>query len=458
MKRLAFIFILIFCVLSIHSQEVTKEQFNAWLQSAMRGDSKAQYNVGWCYDTGNGTETNEYKAFEWYMKAAQQGLPNAQYNVGLYYHIGHGTEKDPTKAFEWTKKAADEECVPAYNDLAYCYMRGWGVAKDSQTAWMYLNKALEADPENPSYIDTKGEFYAIEGNKQKAMETWNEINKKFPNYFSDEETPFSKYIKQLNNNGVDTDIPSSTTVNKNIFAIVIANENYQDVSAVPFAINDGQVFTEYCQQTLGIPQSNISFIKDATLNNMRREINWLKQILTAYNGEASVIFYYAGHGIPDETGSASYLLPCDGIGNDVSTGYSLKDLYTTLGSQPAKHILVFLDACFSGANRDGKMLASARGVAIKAKNTTPTGNLVVFSATQGDETALPYKDQQHGLFTYYLLKKIKDTKGNVSLGELGDYVCSEVKKQSIVTNRKSQTPVVNASISLDNNWKSWKIK
>lgn len=256
---------------------------------------------------------------------------------------------------------------------------------------------------------------------------------------------------------IEKDIPITKQEEKTLFAVVIANENYQDVASVPYAINDGKVFVEYCQKTLGIPQSNISYVQNATLNNMRREINWLKQVVSAYNGEASVIFYYAGHGIPDETGNASYLLPSDGIGNDVTTGYNLQDLYSSLSSQPAQHVLVFLDACFSGTNRDGNMLASARGVAIKAKQTMPTGSLVVFSAAQGDETAWPYKDQQHGLFTYYLLKGIKKSKGEITLGELDNYVSSEVNRQSIVINKKSQTPMVNASALLGNSWKTWSL-
>lgn len=82
---------------------------------------------------------------------------------------------------------------------------------------------------------------------------------------------------------------------------------------------------------------------------------------------------------------------------------------------------MFLDACFSGAKREGDMLASARGVAIKVKETQPKGNMVVFSAAQNDETAYPYKEQKHGLFTYYLLKNTRN-KGEVTLGDLADFV------------------------------------
>ena len=74
--------------------------------------------------------------------------------------------------------------------------------------------------------------------------------------------------------------------------------------------------------------------------------------------------------------------------------------------------------------------------------------MVVFSAAQGDETAYPLKDKEHGLFTYYLLKKLKETKGDVTYGELGSYLTEQVSRKSIVANSKSQTPTVNPSQSV----------
>ena len=47
----------------------------------------------------------------------------------------------------------------------------------------------------------------------------------------------------------------------------------------------------------------------------------------------------------------AYLLPVDGIGTDISTGYKLDDLYSALGNIPTKNVTVFMDACFSGSKR-----------------------------------------------------------------------------------------------------------
>ena len=256
---------------------------------------------------------------------------------------------------------------------------------------------------------------------------------------------------------VDVDIPVTGTVADKTFAVVIANEEYTREARVPFALRDGEVFAKYCQKTLGIPEKNIRVVKNATLNDMKFQLNWLAQVLGTYNGTARAIVYYAGHGIPDEADKGAYLLPVDGYGSDVSTGYALKDFYAALNGAPAESVTVFLDACFSGAKRENGMMASARGVAIKVKEEAPQGKMVVFTAAQGDETAYQYAEKGHGMFTYFLLKKLQETRGEVTLGELGDYLRGEVKRESLLNNNKAQTPTVIPAAGMTG-WREWRLK
>jgi len=255
---------------------------------------------------------------------------------------------------------------------------------------------------------------------------------------------------------VGINIPKSNTVNEKTFAVIIANESYRREADVFYAKNDGEVFKEYCLQTLGLPKKNVKLTTDATLNDFRAAIDWISGVAESFEGEISIIFYYAGHGIPDESSKNAYLLPVDGYGSNVATGYKLDDLYKTLGNLPAKSVVVFLDACFSGAQRSGEMLASTRGVAIRAFQGMPTGNMVVFSAAKGDQTAQHYREKGHGLFTYFLLKKLQETQGEVTLGELGAFIKKEVEQESSVIGKK-QTPTVIPSANLEN-WQNLKLK
>ena len=265
---------------------------------------------------------------------------------------------------------------------------------------------------------------------------------------------FSTTALTLGTSDVDTQIPISTTKQENTFAVIIANEKYEYEKNVEFAYNDGIIFKEYCTKALGIPAINVHFVPNATLNQMRQQFNWIKKTAEDYNGDARFIIYYAGHGVPDDASREAYLLPTDADGTDLEGAYKLSKLYGMLGEIPAQDVLVLMDACFSGSQRSGETLASARGIAIKPQIEKPKGNMVVFSAVTDKETAYPYREKVHGLFTYYLLKRIKETKGKLDLGTLSDYVRSEVAKKSIVVNKKSQHPTIQASAELANSWRN----
>lgn len=257
---------------------------------------------------------------------------------------------------------------------------------------------------------------------------------------------------------IDQNIPSTGASNANTFAVIIGNENYSLVAKVPYAKNDAQLFAEYCRKTLGMPAKNVRTYGDATYAMMRNAVNDIKSIAKAYNGNINVVFYYAGHGVPNEQNKDAFLLPIDADGKQTDFCYALGDLYKELGSMDARNVLVLMDACFSGSLRGDGMLASARGVALKPKTEAPQGKMVVITATTGDETAYPYTEKGHGMFTYFLLKKLRDTKGNCTLGDLSEYITTNVRQQSVVVNRKSQTPSVATSQAVVNEWRDMKLR
>ena len=426
------------------------------MKAAQQGLSEAQRTVGLFYEKGIAVTKDEKKAFEWMLKAAKQGNASAQDAIGSFYVNGCGVRQNYDQAIYWFNEAMKQNYAYSYNNMAYLYIQGKGIQEDKKKAFELLEKAIELDPYNLAFYESKGVFYAMTGNKESALEMWNFIVNKDPNIES-KNSRLLQYIRMMQAADVDTNIPIANYKNESTFAIVIANENYLRESKVPYALNDGQVLAKYCQQTLGLPESNIRLVKDATLNDIKYHINWLRQVIDVYGKDTKVIFYYAGHGIPDEAQQTAYLLPVDGYGSDVSTGYSLQELYNTLGEMPSQSIMVFLDACFSGAKRDGGMLASARGIAIKVKPNKPSGNMIVFSASQGDETAYPFEEQQHGMFTYFLLKKLQETKGEVSIGDLSQYVTDQVRKRTIL-NGKLQSPIITPSPMINTDWEEWKLK
>lgn len=247
---------------------------------------------------------------------------------------------------------------------------------------------------------------------------------------------------------VDKNIPVTKSVNANTIAMIIANEHYNKVTEVASAEHDGEVFAQYCRETLGIPANQVLLFKNVTYGNTLSAMNQLKNSVQALGPGTDVIVYYAGHGVPDEKTSEAYMLPTDADPMVIATAYPLSQFYNDLNAMGAANVMVFMDACFSGANRGDGMLAEARGVVLKAKSAAPKGNMFVLSAADGNETALPWKEKNHGLFTYYLLKKLQESKGNASLKEIADYVSTEVKKTASLQLNKPQSPKVNVSGAL----------
>lgn len=256
---------------------------------------------------------------------------------------------------------------------------------------------------------------------------------------------------------VDLNIPEGTVSSKNTYAFVIGNEHYKRVAKVPFAVSDAKIFAEYCKRTLGIPATQVREFSDATYMDMKAAIASIKEVCEAFNGQVNIIFYYAGHGVPNEADRSAYLLPTDVSSQFISECISVEDLYTTFNELGALSVTVFMDACFSGSTRGNSMLASARGVALRSTVAKPEGNIIAFSAATGEETAWPYNEKSHGLFSYFLLKKLQSTKGEVTLGELHDYITANVGQVSVSVNQKRQTPTCMTSAAIGDTWRGMKL-
>ena len=243
---------------------------------------------------------------------------------------------------------------------------------------------------------------------------------------------------------VDKNIPENPeNRSRNIFVAIVANEKYRFVEPVAFAQNDGKIFYEYCRKTLGVPERQIKFFRDATGGELNEALSWLETRGKLPNAE--LIFYYSGHGVPDDATRTAYLLPTDVSPSNLGYVKPLSEIYEQLAYSRAKFVSVFLDACFSGMRRDNAPIVAAKAVRLAVRNgdlSRLPPNLVVFTAASGDQTAHFAKDEKHGLFTYVLLKKLQETRGNISFAELGKYLKDTVFEQSLKLNDFAQTPSV----------------
>ena len=89
--------------------------------AAEQGHIKAQYNLGVCYENGDGVEKSYIEAAKWYKLAAEKGHADAQCNLGYFYENGYGVETSFSDAAKWYKMAAEQghaECLMVILPLA----------------------------------------------------------------------------------------------------------------------------------------------------------------------------------------------------------------------------------------------------------------------------------------------------------------------------------------------------
>ena len=355
--------------------------------------------------------------------------------------------KDFKKDFKYYD-THNKECVVIDGQLVISYIE-FKLNQYNQPVKVYAYNLSNAQDYTITEIDY--EFSEIEIEK---------VNSEFANNLRKENNISTKKIK-IGTSSVNINIPNNKKV-KHRYALIIGNEDYQskqqglnDEQNVDYAINDASIFKEYALRTLGVKEENMYFLENATSIEMNRTINLVTKIIKKLGDKAELIVYYAGHGYPDEITKIPYLIPVDVPASDMDYAISLNDLYKKLSSTNAKSIAIFLDACFTGGGRNSGLLAS-RGVKVKAKEGVLAGNIIVFSASSEEQSALPFHDQGHGMFTYYLLKKLQESNGKTSMGELSDYIKENVSIQSLKINEKEQDPAIQTSQNIINDWRKWK--
>ncbi|MFA5140248.1 MAG: caspase family protein [Elusimicrobiota bacterium] len=191
-------------------------------------------------------------------------------------------------------------------------------------------------------------------------------------------------------------------------AVVIGVENYQTLPRAEYAGSDAVLVKGYLK-ALGFQERNIELLANerATKSGIEKTLEaWLPNRVKK---TSRVFVYYSGHGAPDPASGEAFLVPYDGDPNYLAnTGYPLKRLYDALGRMPAAEVIVILDSCFSGAGGRSVLAKGARPLVMPADAGALPNNLAVLSASQGSQISTSSQERGGGVFTYYLLKALKD--------------------------------------------------
>ena len=236
--------------------------------------------------------------------------------------------------------------------------------------------------------------------------------------------------------------------NNNAYAIVIGIEDYrQALPRTDFATQDARIVADYLVKAMGYPEENVVTLLNHRAAKSDFEKYFEKWLSNQVEKESTVFIYYSGHGAPDPKTGSAYLVPYDGDPSFIAeTGYSLARMYDALGKLPAKEIIVALDSCFSGAGGRSVIAKGTRPLVMNLQNDTVlSANMTVLSASAGDQISSTYDEKGHGLFTYFMLKGIKNEEvvnpdGSIKMDDLFGYIKPQVERIARKQYNNEQTP------------------
>jgi hypothetical protein len=255
--------------------------------------------------------------------------------------------------------------------------------------------------------------------------------------------------------------PAKTRPNPNALALIVGVEDYRNAPQARWAAQDAAMFYDFAQRSLGIPAGNIKLLTGEQANRSGMLValkTWLAPMVTP--GKSQVYVYFAGHGLAASEGDKAYLLPQDGDPSLLEdTALDRQRLFDEIAKVKPLSTTVFLDTCYSGGARggDGTLVANARPVMIKSKAATLPPGFMQFSAASGDQLAHSHPSQQHGLFSYYLMRGLSgeadaNRDNKLTAGELQDYVQAKVKRMALTQGRPQEPELIGDRERVIANW------
>jgi TPR repeat protein len=214
------------------------------------------------------------------------------------------------------------------------------------------------------------------------------------------------------------------------YALVIGNNNYQQLNKLKTAVNDARDVAQILQDRFGF---ETKVLYDATRSQILEAID-------SYRGlpeKSNLVIYYAGHGWKDTEAARAYWLPVDAEQNQRPNWINSTDITDGIHAIPSRHILVISDSCFSGdltMRSAGAVITSHEHNAMLAKLLSMRSRHIMSSGS--DEPVADVGSGGHSVFAAALIESLKDMEGDSFTAEA--LLSERVKPR--VAGRSAQTP------------------
>ena len=253
---------------------------------------------------------------------------------------------------------------------------------------------------------------------------------------------------------------------KNVYALLIAINDYQHpVPKLNGCVQDSNEVKAYLEGTIPSDKLKLQVLHDADATR-KNVIDAFLSHLTQADEEDSVFIHYAGHGSQEKTMEAFYDLEPDRknetlvlvdsrqtINNEYHRDLADKELRALIHQVARKkpHIVAIFDCCHAGSNTRSTAKVTKRQASDDKTNARslreyvfmerdefsdsfqplfsdektkvqdlPTGSHIALQAALSSQTAkeLVIDGKKRGIFTYSLLKTLKESQGDITYTDL----------------------------------------
>ena len=208
------------------------------------------------------------------------------------------------------------------------------------------------------------------------------------------------------------------------YALVIGNNEYQDLTDLRSAVNDAKVVSTVLEVDYGF---NVKLLENASRKEILRSLKHLRQSVSAKD---NVLIYYAGHGYLDKDTDYGYWLPVDSERDDDSNWIPTDRVVSQVKGMKAKHVMVVADSCFSGT--------ITRAIKIEQRTPEWFSEIVKKKArtaltSGGLEPVLDTGSGNHSAFAYAFISLLEENDGVLDASQLFSQLRPKVMVNSTQT-------------------------
>jgi WD40 repeat protein len=229
-------------------------------------------------------------------------------------------------------------------------------------------------------------------------------------------------------------------------ALIVGVSDYRDDSLdLDYAHKDAETLAaELTSPRLGpaaFRREDVQILLDAEATVSSINIG-LREYLQKARENDFVLFFFAGHGVPDPNRLQDYyLMAHDSDPNNIAgTGLLMRHVREAISAIPARDVLILTDACHSaGIGAPASIRAITNNpihAAFLDKLQHSSGGLAILTASEASQYSQESEQWDgHGVFSWALLKGLRgeaDANGDriVDLGEVMEFVRDTVKRET----------------------------